>query len=523
MLGDLGYRDAVPYLARIVAGDNIPPTVKSAASDAIARIRENDPTNSVANSAAGDLFYDLAERIYYDNAAIKADNRRPVSFVWFWSDDKGLSKLDVPNPIFTDVMSMRESEYALRLGTSQDAQALWLIANYKREVDLPEGQKDPTRADNQPSAHFYGVESGVRYLNSALTRALNDKSSPVALRIIRSLQEIAGEPSALPGGNGPLVRAMQSPDRLVRYEAAFAIAAAMPTKSFADSDRVVPLLAESMAQTGQTSVVLLVPDQGKLNTLSDGLKAAGYAVTGGITADAALAAAGTLPSVDVVLTTEDAPAADVDKFFDTVNTTPRLSAAAKLVMVKNDASPYAQRKSTDPSLDTTQATDPAGLKPAIDDARKKSGLPTDADTAAKYAVRAGMLLQSIAIANTHVLDVAPAKPTLLALLNDPRPDIVKLAGNVLALVNDKDAQVALLTVASDDKTADDLKISLYKSLATNAKLFGNMLDPSQVDPLSKTVSSATNNDVRSAAAEAHGALNLPADQAKQLILNQSKI
>ena len=90
------------------------------------------------------------------------------------------------------------------------------------------------------------------------------------------------------------------------------------------------------------------------------------------------------------------------------------------------------------------------------------------------------------------------------------------------LLNDKDAQVGLLAAAGQDKTPDDVKISLFKSLATNAKLYGDQLDASQLDPLEKAVDESTNNDVRSAAAEAHGALNLPSDQAQKLIVEQFK-
>jgi hypothetical protein len=122
-----------------------------------------------------------------------------------------------------------------------------------------------------------------------------------------------------------------------------------------------------------------------------------------------------------------------------------------------------------------------------------------------------------------VLDLSAAETTLLAALNDPRPEIVKTSGNVLGLLRSRDAQTGLLTVAADEKTADDVKISLYKSLATSAKFFGSMLDPTQVETLTKVVSEAQNLDVRSAAAEAHGALNLPADQAKSMIVKQSKV
>jgi hypothetical protein len=84
-------------------------------------------------------------------------------------------------------------------------------------------------------------------------------------------------------------------------------------------------------------------------------------------------------------------------------------------------------------------------------------------------------------------------------------------------------QAGLLTVGAEDKTADDVKISLFKSLSNNAKYFGNKLEPQQIETLAKLVEGAPNLEVRSAAAEAHGALNLPPDQAKGLILKQAKI
>ena len=89
-----------------------------------------------------------------------------------------------------------------------------------------------------------------------------------------------------------------------------------------------------------------------------------------------------------------------------------------------------------------------------------------------------------------MLDIAAARTALLAALNDARPDIVKLSAQTIALINDKDAQPSLLAKASDDKTSDDVKISLYNSLATNAKFFGAQLDEPAVKTLSGTVESA---------------------------------
>ena len=98
--------------------------------------------------------------------------------------------------------------------------------------------------------------------------------------------------------------------------------------------------------------------------------------------------------------------------------------------------------------------------------------------------------------------------------------IVKAVANVLALINDKGVQQALVIKGTDDKTADDVKVALFKSLATNAKNHGNLLEADALALVQKSVASATNLDVRSAAAEARGALNLPVQEAKTLITGQ---
>jgi len=409
-------------------------------------------------------------------------------------------------------------------GTGGDALSLWLASNFKREVELPQGATDPTREPNQPDAHYYGVQAGAQYLNAALNRALTDRNAPVALKVILALQGIAGRENALPGGRGPLVDAMAYPDRIIRFESAFAVASALPQQAFEGKDRVVPLLAEALAQTGQSSVLIAAPAQETINALSDGLKAAGYTVAGGTSADAVATAANEVNSVDVVVITDDLPQPEVERLLNGRNQPAKLAGAAKLVIVKSEASPFANRAQSDPMISTTQAREAAALKPAIDQARTRAGgLPVDPSVATKYATRAGVLLAQLAISNTNVFDLSVAEPALLSSLTDGRPDIVKLGGNVLAYVNTTNGQAGLLTIGADDKTAEDVKVSLLKSLSTNAKYFGSKLEPQQVETLSKLVEGAPNLEVRSAAAEAHGALNLPPDQAKALILKQAKI
>jgi hypothetical protein len=258
----------------------------------------------------------------------------------------------------------------------------------------------------------------------------------------------------------------------------------------------------------------------------DGLKSGegGFAVVGATTPDEAIATAVALPAVDVIVVSEDMGPEEVDRLFALARANARLRGAARLVMTNTGASRYEELRVSDPLMSTTQAKDAQNLKTAIIQARTSGGaLPMDPQIANEYATRAANLMLKVASSRGQVFDLMAAKPTLLSGLSDPRPNIVMLAGEVLAMLNDREAQGAILATASDEKTADEVKISLFKSLATSAKFWGNLLDTAQIDTLQNVVDTAANLQVRSAAAEAHGALNLPADQAKKLIVEQSKV
>ncbi len=520
-LGDLGYDSVVPYLTRIANGKQASESARQAAANALATIGAGPAT---ALNAA-DQFYDLAEKFYYRKASIVADNREPSAYVWYWDESNGLTKKDVPAAIFNDIMAMRSAEYALKIGGGKgDALSLWLAADYKREADLPTGATDATRAENEPAAHFYGVSAGTQYLNAVLTRASKDHESGVAIRAVKSLQEIVGQSNLFNGAESqPLLDALAFPDRQVRYEAALALAGALPQKPFAGQEQVVPLLAEALGQTGTANALLLMPSQDQVNSMSQALKGIGYGTVGATTAETAVAAAAGKPSIDVVIISEESDPKQIDQLMRLLSGTARLNRVAKVVVTKNVASSWTQAAASDPLLTATQATDGAGLKPVLDKARMDSGtLPIDDATATKYALRSAEMLSKLAITRGQVLDLNVAEGTVLGALEDSRPEVVKAVGNVAGLYGSKTAQDTLANKALDEKTSDELKVSLFKSLAVSAKFNGNHLDAGAVSGLVKLVTEGKNAEVRSAAAEAMGALNLPSDQARTLIVNQSK-
>src|SRR5262249_54423060 len=158
------------------------------------------------------------------------------------------------------------------------------------------------------------------------------------------------------------------------------------------------------SQTGTSGVLVVMPTQDAANKMVEDLKAAGgFNVAGASSADGIVNAATALPAIDVIVVSEDLGPGNVDRLFNIASENIRLAGAARLVMVKTGQSLYEPRKAYDSMLSTTQATDAAGLKNAIDEARKKVGtVAMDPAVATQYATRAGELLLKVGISRGQV-------------------------------------------------------------------------------------------------------------------------
>ena len=522
VLGDIGYRESVPYLVRLLQAREVPQTVKQTATQALNKIGIQNPNET----QAARLFVDLAEGFYNERVQVIPDKDAKEWFMWSWANNS-LTKVNVPAEIFNEHMTLRTTETALRLDESRsEAVSLWLAAAYRREVQIPEGVSDPLWPEGHPATHYYAVSSGTQHLSSALARAIQDGDSAVAHKAVKSLQEIAGNSNifAQSGGGAAdtaIFDAMRYPDRQVRFEAAFTIANAVPQQQFNGQDRVVPILAEALGQTGKPGVLVIASSQDRFNATREKLGDA-YNVQGGTSVDAAVGSANTLPSVDVIVINEDHQ--QIDRLLQLSRESARLEGSAVLIRATASevASPFAAVAQQNRRLNITAAPDDA-IPDAIAAARSRAGgLAVDDKLATDYALRAADVLEKLSISRGHPLDLSVAQNALLGALSDPRAELVLAVGQVLAMYNSPQAQVGLITKALDANTPDDMRIALLKNLAANAKFYGNHLDATHVESLTNVVATAPNLDVRSAAAEAHGALNLRTNQVKTLILNHGK-
>lgn len=526
VLMELQYSEVVPFLVAKVEDPSSPAALKASISAALARKGVN-----VKAVKAGDLFYQLSERFYYNLSAIRPDPRDEKARVWFWDDAAGLVHRDCPPVIFADIMAIRAAENAMKHGSTGDAVSLWLAANNKREVEAPQGEVGYPYADL--IAHYWNVRIGAQHLNAVIRRAMNDGDGHtsidpnqrsvhtlIALKAIKSMAEITGQ-SNMAGSQ--LIDAMRYPDRTVRYEAALALAGGLPQRPFPGQERVIVLLGEALAQTGTPGVLILANQPGDVQKISTALKEK-FRTAGGTNAMQVIAESATLPSIDAILVTEDVNPDELRKLFATASGSARLDHSAKVVLVSSKGSPWFRAALGDQRLSATTATADAPdlLAEAINEGKKRAGgVPVDEATAMDYAIRSAAVMNNLAISRGQILDILAIEPTLLASLGDTRVELAKASAEVVGLLDSVKAQNALCDKAVDEKTPDDVKIPLYKALAANVKFFGGRLDETHIDTLRKAASNEKTPDVKSAAAEALGALNLTTEQVKPLILDRA--
>jgi len=145
------------------------------------------------------------------------------------------------------------------------------------------------------------------------------------------------------------------------------------------------------------------------------------------------------------------------------------------------------------------------------------------EVAQNYALRAVGAMYKLAVVRNKIVDLSTAMPALIEVTQKSSPQMRVLAAGVLAHLESPQAQRAIAAMAMDEQSDNSVRIAAFGSLALSAKINANLLLTEQIEVIYGLVSSTeTDANLRSAAAGAYGALNLPSEQVKNLILDQSK-
>lgn len=527
VLGEIGYPRSLPYLKRVMENEKVDAHAKSLVAKAFAQIARKQ--DLPADITAARLFMVLGNNFY--TAATHGDRILPgldqldnKGVIWYYNPEAGqvsdpLFFRKVPKAIFGDVLAHRAARDAMILQPDLDrALSLWLMSNLRRENRLAGGE-DSTYPKNWQPAIFYAYAANPLRAHDVLERALTDGDSDLARDAINALSHNAGTKEMInaKGAIQPMLRSLGYPDRRVRYESAAALTNNRPKAAFPGSYRVVPVLAEAVRQTATRYALVIASDDARKG-MSAVLRDLGYEAFGGATLEDATDELRIRPGVDLVVTDFSAENAQ-----NLVNqTVDNYKIAAVPVVVAGSAGTTIKinniYRDNSRVRGVEYVEDPTKMKAAFEQARLSyAGKEIGDEEAAKYASAALQLLREIALTdNNSVYNVDDAQPALINALKDERQEIVKQAGEVLAILASDKAQQALIVAGLNTELPDETRVKVLTSLAESARQHGTKVSGIQLNNLHSLVT-AGSGDVAMAAARAYGALAQPTDKIVDLI------
>lgn len=520
VLADIGASSSVPYLYEM-HNASTSDLVRQAAARAIAKITGGavDPSpEGVARS-----FRVLAEQYLAGSESLTPYAKESVQPAWSYEPATGLVARPINTRAFHETMAMQVAERALRAAPAdREALATWLTANFKRELDSPEGYVNPLYQD-RAGAMYYASAAGSDVLQSVLGRALNAKDSRLAQKAIAAIAKTNGpaafaRQAAQGVGTAPLAAALRFPSRRVQTDAALALASGAVGASFDGAERVVPVLAGAVGDAGVRTALIIAGDSDRASALAQQLRDQGFGV---------LAPAGTVGDIEssvasvagVELVVVALPPSAAGEAIKAVRAHPKLGASP--VVAFGDAAGLAELGrtwETDPVVSLVRSgVDAKSLQAAVEQVTVATlGAPLSEAEAGEYKSRALSALRDVALGGSTAMNIVDATGPLVSALESVKEGPVRgqIAG-VLGLINDPRAQRALVDGAMKAQGED--MTGLLEAATQSAKRFGNLLDERQVRQLT-TIASKPDNAGATAVSVLLGALNVSSDRVVPLIL-----
>jgi HEAT repeat protein len=504
-LGMLGDRRAVPFLTFAAARPD-ENAVSEPARRSIARLT-GIPYNAQTRTPLRVLADEA--RKYLTHAVVFPSDQ---VVLWSWEGDapvpKTVSKGDAES-----ILGLRFAREALMLKPDDaEAQALLVALALQHSVNRVGIANFP--ANDPEGTYPLALAAGPDVMGKVVREALSGGLSEVAAAAVTVLGRVTDR-NALwidPNRPHPLVEALSSPDRRVRFAAARALVELAPQRPFPGSSRVVSVLAQFLAsEPSAPRAVVIDGDVNESNKVASALKGLGYDVATADNGRDGFRAAAQSAGVELVLLNP----AVLNGSWQTIDTLTNLRADVRTAGLPIFLySPLAARPyffgllaKFDRIGFLVTPTDPNVAKAPLERELARMGTrPLSAEERASYAQGAAALLASITArpGSPYADDLAAIEPELSRALNSPATDMP--ASAALADVPDVDAQRELADAFLDGSRPLPLRLSAGESLARSIQRFGPLVSVEQERALLAAFDGATDPAVRASAAAVVGAL-----------------
>ena len=402
--------------------------------------------------------------------------------------------------------------------------------------------------------------AGKKFVYAALREALRDGKADVAVAAIRAVQEIAdgsalpappvpeeelerqrrgarrramwrkplsiftwygpkGRPEAPPPppppnpyaielDGSPLVDALTSPNRLVRYAAAEAIVAISPTHPIRDTDKVMSNLAQALGETATHVALLVEEDKAVAEELRPHIERLGVIPVLATSERDAISAATELPPKDLIILSGSLKRIPPAEMLASLRRVYTLAAAPAIVVAARSDLPALQEAFKGQKVTfLTRPFSEAQIKDTFATILKGLPEPKNKAVAAACAVGAAQALASIDPA-TSIFRLTDALDALIqAAANKAHPDNVRIACcEAIARAASPKPIPALITVYNDKDSSKKLRLAALETVGACAAGTERLQEEiaKRVEQLLEAASRDPDSDVRQAAAKALG-------------------
>ena len=523
VLGEIGYPSSQPYIFDLATNPATTADVRTAALRAYSRL-------GGTSQDAASQYTALARRFFDQTPSLIPYAGDPNNVIWSYDNRNGLSGIAIPTTLYCETMAIQTATEALRRDpTSELALAIYVAADLRRSVfmrllEIQTSSESPESSilATRYSSEFFGTASGARIAQMALGFAIDASDVMLARECIRVLGANGGAATLIKpmSGRSPIIECLLFADRRVRFEAAVVLAKSLPVESFQQQALVVPVLA-SMIQSGGMSGAVIASVEEDRQSLATRITTAGANM---VTTGASISEIeGKLPSGQTLdLIVIQGAHASVNDAIHTIRLS-RSAATSPIVVIANgnDAAAFSLEFENDSrvSVFLASATDAQFLAAIESAAGAAGGIAMSPEESAKYLDESLAVLRMIAESSSAIFDVRVAEADLIGALATSSGTVKSSVAGVLALLSTDTAQRALMDSALSATSED--QAMLLMSVATSARKFGNLLQPSQIESL-RTLIQDSSGSTADAAGQAFGALGLPTSEVVKLILAPKK-
>ena len=527
VLGKIQYSHALPRLREVLTRKEVKPDSKTAKIIQAAMVRCSGGNEKLLRASCAELFYLWGAKYYNRSESLLPDARltNEPALAWFWKETY-LEARPIPRAILVDVYAMRFARLSLKHDPTYSAAVpLWMSACIRRKLDLPTGETDGLWPASAPQPAFFTLATSPKYLQMTLHDAMIEGNADIARVVIGAMGMNMGAPamvSPLADGSQPLVSALQYPDRAVRFMAAEALALAQPTKNFDGSAAVMYQLSEALRQEGQRYALLVVKEEAVRNNAKAILREAGFKIIEVGPTDRMVTKATRAFAIDVVFV---GPKTHPGKAVEELRSMTRFKHIP--IVLNRTSVELKQMASVDGKIilmDQRITEDGKVMAEKVEEATKLAiGKPLTEEQALDWSIRASRAIQAVGTRGSDVYKLTDVVKGLKIAMGAKSTDLQIAAARAASTIQSTPAQQAVIALAIDAKTDEAVRVAAFQAASRSVRQYGSDATNEQANAVIEVVLAKGSHELRQAAAQLLGSMNLASEKTPQLILSTDSI